>query len=356
MLDRWAEVRDVLAEDGERWRAGCATTVLHGSLLEAHAAAWTGRGELMESLVAPAPANASPRETQRHHVELVTTQVAALLVIGDSHRAEKLLCDEGFGHEALPLSDRALLAVAGGRVEQAVELARRDRARSANRGYHIGYSAMQQTIVSVLVAQGKLTTAQEMLTAAREKGPRLAHLLDIAEAQIHWALGEGERAKAQLRECERAAAEHGLAVGLDLCWAELADLALRTGDHLEAKRCLVAIENLAETMPTSRVLMQAKLVKSIVEGDAASAEACLELVRRRGQPFETATVLEKLVRHGAGEPNLLSLAYEDLGALGALLHRSWLRYLMREHAIVVPAARARRPKTSSCWPFSSPTG
>lgn len=341
MLDRWGEVRDVLAETGERWRAGSATTVLYGSLLEALAALWTGHSDLFEKLSErdlPAPESAAPRAVHRHRAERVTAQVTALLVIGDSVRAEELLADEDLG--AVPLGTRAALAAMRGEVEPAVDLARRDRTRSANHGYHIGYSAMQLTIITALVAQGKLTAAREMLTAARETGPRLGHLLDIAEARIQWALGESEAAKAKLLACERAAAERGLSVGVDLCLAELADLALQAGDQDEAKRCLVAIEELAQTMPTSRVLMHAELVRSLVDGDHASADECLAMVRRRGQPFEMATVYEKLVRHGVADPALLSSAYDGLGEFDALLHRSWLRNLMREHAIVVPG-RAR---------------
>ncbi|MFE0022055.1 AAA family ATPase [Amycolatopsis sp. NPDC059021] len=337
MLDRWGEVRDVLADTGERWRAGSATTVLHGSLLEAFAALWTGHSGLFEHLSErdlPAPEGAAARAARSHRTERVTAQASALLVIGDSARAGELLA--GADPESLPLGDRAALAAMRGEVEQAVDLARRDRTRSAGRGYHIGYSATQLTIITVLVAQGKLTAAREMLTAAREPGPRLGHLLDIAEARIQWALGESEGAKAKLLACEQAAAERGLAVGLDLCWAELADLALQTGDPDEAKRCLGAIEELAGTMPTSRVLTHAALVRSLVDGDRASAEECLAMVRRRGQPLETATVYEKLVRHGAGDPALLSSAYEIFGGFGALLHRSWSRNLMREHGIVVP--------------------
>ncbi|MFC4078534.1 helix-turn-helix transcriptional regulator, partial [Amycolatopsis samaneae] len=337
MLDRWGEVRAVLGESGERWRTGSATTVLHGSLLEAHAALWTGHGDLVEKLSErdfPAPEGAGPRAVRRHRAELVTSRAAALLVLGDAERAGELLAGQEPG--GTPLCDRATLAAMRGEADLAVDLARRARTGGAHRGYHIGYSAMQQTIIAMLVAQGKLSAARETLTAAREAGPRLGHLLDIADAQIQRALGESEAARAKLLDCERTAAERGLAVGTDLCWAELADLALQAGDHDEAKRCLGAIEDLARTMPTSRVRLHAALVGSLVDGDPARAEECLDLARRRGQPFEIATVSEKLVRHGAADPGLLSAAYEHLDAIDALLYRSWLRNLMREHAIVVP--------------------
>ncbi|GAA1981910.1 AAA family ATPase [Amycolatopsis minnesotensis] len=332
MLDRWAEARDVL---GEQWRAGSATTVLHGSLLEATAALWTGHSGLFQKLPArplPEPEGAGPRWLRRRRTDWVAAQVAASLVIGESGHAEQLLAGEDLDVDVLSWSDRAALAAMRGQVEPV----REDGTCGANGGYHIGYSAARQASIFLLVAQGKLATARKTLNAAREARPRFGHLLDIADARIHCALGEDELGTARLLDCERVATERGLAVGMDLCLAERADLALRTGEPVEAKRCLVALEKLAETMPMSRVLMHAKLVRSLVDGDPADVADCLALVRRRGHPLETATAYERLVRRGVADPPLLGEAYRSLGVLDALLYRSWLRNLMREHAIVVP--------------------
>ncbi|MDT8912062.1 LuxR family transcriptional regulator [Amycolatopsis sp. PS_44_ISF1] len=341
MLDRWGEVRAVLGGSGPRWRAGSATTVLHGSLLEAQAALWTGHSALFEGLPErdfSAPANVLSRVVCRRGAELAISRAAALLVLGDAAAAAELLAVEDPGE--VPLGHRAALAALRGEAGLAVELAGRAATSGARGGDDIGYSAMQQAIISMMVAQGKLTAAREALTSARQARPRLGYLLDLAEARICHALGEGAAARVKLAECAQTAAERGLAVGTDLCLAEITDLALQAGDFDEAKRCLIAIEGLARTMPTSRVRLHAALIRSLVNADRPGAAKCLELARERGQPFEIAMTTEKLVRHGVAKPMLLIAAYEHLGEFDARLYRSWLRNLMREHSVVVPG-RAR---------------
>lgn len=335
MLDRWGEARDLLAKTEQCWRAGDATSVMFGSLIQALAALWTGRGDQFERSLA-GRAHWPLRDVRRHRVEQVHSHVTALLVTGDSSRAEKLLIDEDLPVESLRLGERAMVAAMRGAVDLAVDLARRGVANDTNRGHLAGSAAMYQSVIAGLVSQGRLTTAREMRSAARETDQRLGHLLDLGQAQIERALGEDERARAKLHDCLRAATERGLLIGLDTAWAELADLALRAGDRLEAMRCLAAIEHLAQTMPTSRVLALARLVRATVCGEQQAAGECLRLVRERGQPLELAVVMERLVRSGAGDPKLLIEAYEILGGLDALLYRSWLRHLMREHSIVVP--------------------
>jgi tetratricopeptide (TPR) repeat protein len=333
MLERWGQARDLLAKTEQRWRAGNATSVMFGSLIQALAALWTGRVDQFERSLA-ARAHWPLRDVRRHRVEQVNSYASALLVTGDAGRAEKLLIDEDIPVESLRLGDRAMIAAMRGQVDLAVDLARRG---VMNGGANLaGAAATHQSVIAVLVPQGRLTAAREILTAARETDQRLGHLLDIAQAQIDRALGENERAAAKLRDCLGAATERGLLIGVDTGWAELADLALQAGDRQQARRCLAEIEHLARTMPTSRVLALTRLVRATVHGDQEAAGECLRLVRERGQPLELAMVMERLVRNGAGDPALLSEAYEILGALDALLYRSWLRNLMREHGIVVP--------------------
>lgn len=322
MLDRWSDVRDLLDQAWDCWHTGNPTSAMVGDLLESLAALWTGDPDRFERGLAGRP--------HRHE------QVSALLVIGDTTRAEKLLIDRDMPVERLPLDDRALFAALRGEVTLAVDLARRGIATGEIRGHGVGSAAMYHTVVDVLVSQGRLTAAREMLAAARETGPRLGHLLDIAAARLDRGLGENERAAARMRDCLATTAERGLVVGTDVVCSELADLALDAGDRQEALRCLAELERLAETMPTARTLVHARLVRAIVCGDRSAADDCLRLVRERGQPMEQAIVSSRLVLYGVGDPALLSPAYELLGELDALLYRSWFRNLMREHGVVVP--------------------
>lgn len=334
MLDRWGEARDLLAKTEQRWRAGNAASLMYGSLIQTLAALWTGRVDQFERSLA-ARAHWPLRDVRRHRVEQVHSHVTALLVTGDSSRAGKLLIDEDVPVESLSLGDRAMIAAMRGEADLAVDLARRAVVNGSNRSY-LGSAAMHQSVIAVLVSRGKLTAAREMLSSARETDQQLGHLLDIAQAQIERALGENKRARAKLRDCLPAATDRGRLIGLDTGWAELADLALQDGDRREAMRCVTAIEHLAQTMPTSRGLALARLVRATVCDEPKAAGECLRLTRERGQPLELAMVMERLVRNGAGDPKLLSEAYQILGDLDALLYRSWLRNLMRECGIVVP--------------------
>lgn len=337
MLDRWDQVRDLLARTEDQWRAGNTTSVRYGSQLYLMAALWTGRVERFEQSLADR-SQWPLRDVGRHRVEHVNSHLTALLVTGDSSRAEKLLIDEDLPVESLRLANRAMLAAMCGQADLAVHLATRGIANGTDRDLDAGSAAMYQNVVEVLVAQGKLTTAREMLITARETGPQLEHLLYIAEARIDRALGENGRAAAKLRAFLETR-ERGLLVGADLCWSELADLALEAGDRQEARRCLAELELVAESMPTSRALTHARLVRACVCHAPQAAGESLRLARERGQPLELAATAARLVRHGAGEPTLLSEVYELLGELGALLYRSWIRNLMRQHGVVVPGRK-----------------
>ncbi len=186
--------------------------------------------------------------------------------------------------------------------------------------------------MSVLLSQGRFNAARELLTAARATTPMLAHLLDIAEARVDTALGETDRAAKRLH-----AATCGLAVGTDIAWADLAELALRNNDRAGAKKALEALEDLASAMPTGRVLLHRHLVRACLGREPAGE--CLWLARERAQPLELAVAAERLVRHGATDPKVLTEVYEVLGSLDALLYRARLRNLMRENGIEIPGGQ-----------------
>ncbi|MFE6610441.1 hypothetical protein [Amycolatopsis sp. NPDC057786] len=287
--DRWTEAADLLAEN-DSWRTESPVSAMLGELFGGLAELWDGR-------CARFGANLTERErwplrtVPRYRNDQITVYVSALLVLGERARAEKLLADEEFPETGLRDGERSMLAAMRGQPARAIDFARRAVTGRSPRGYDIGSAATQLSTVSVLLSQGRATEARELLTAARATAPTLAHLLDIAEARVDVASGETDRAVRRLH-----AATRGLAVGTDIAWAELAELALRRNDRASAKQALGALEDLATAMPTGRVLLHRHLVRACL-GEEPAGE-CLWLARERGQPLELAVVTERLARHG----------------------------------------------------------
>ncbi|MFL6124018.1 AAA family ATPase [Actinophytocola sp.] len=325
-LDRWQEASDALGSDQD------PTTSLFGELTRTMAELWLGRPDRFEHSLANR-GDWPLRSVRRHLLTQVESHVTALLVTGDRHRAERLLAAEGLSADELGPHCRSMLAAARGEAALAVDLARRGVAGAGNRGYETRSAGMAASTVSVLVARGELTAARQLLDLARATPPTLAHLLDLAEAQLDRAFGDDEGARTRLLRC---AAETEARVGMDLVWSELVDLALERGDRDEAERGLAELTRLH---PSSRVTMLTLLARATVEKDHEAARECERLTRDRGQLLEQAIVLERLVRHGQCEPRLLGEAYELLGGLDAVLYRAWLRNLMREHGVPVPGRK-----------------
>lgn len=337
LLDRWDKVRDLLARTRNRWHTGSPASVMFGLRLESAAALWTG--DLVRFEEGLTALRNLPMPGERHRVAQIGSYVTGLLIVGDPSRAEKLLSDLGLPEERLRPAERTLLAALRGSPCPTPEPALRCRPHGMAGSIDAASTGADQLTISILVAQGRLTAARQRLTSARAGEPQLAHLLDFAEARIDRALGDTKRAVHTLRDCLAVVAERGLVVGTDLCWAELADLSLETGDRETVRRSLTALGGLAERMPTGRAVLLAGLVTSTVDGDRAAAAECLRAARERGQPFELAVMMERLVRCGVADPRLLSEAYSLYGKFDALLYRAWLRNLMRERGIVVPGRR-----------------
>ncbi|MGW5704094.1 hypothetical protein [Amycolatopsis japonica] len=284
LRDRWTEAAELLAEN-DSWLGE-----LFGDLAEL----WDGRS-------ARFGANLTERErwpsrtVPRHLNDQITSYVAALLVLGERARAENLLADEAFPESGLRDSERSLLAAMRGRPALAIDFAHRSLAGRSGPGHDIGASAMYLSTVSVLLSQGRPTEARRLLTAARATAPTLAHLLDIAEARVDIAVGETDRATRRLH-----AATRGLAVGTDIAWADLADLALRRNDRASAQQALDALSALAAAMPTGRVLLHRHLVRACLGEEPA--DECLWLARERDQPLELAVVAERLANRAVRSP------------------------------------------------------
>ncbi|EIE99318.1 ATP-binding protein [Saccharomonospora glauca] len=336
LLDRWDEARELLATTTGHRRAES------GALLRDYLLAvcefWTGRRRDFTHSLYDDEGGPYPPHTWWWS-RMVNAHTTVLLTVGNLSGAEKTLACANLSGDQLDPSEQAHLAALRGHADVAVALGRQCLATPPLHGGGLGRAPMAQAVATLLVSRGRITDAGELLANVRSAGTPLAHLLDYAEALVDHALGKPDEATRRLRRALSGGRERGLLVGADLCWSQLAELALERGDREEAGRCLTEIERVATAMPTGRAATHALLVRATVNGDQEAAAACLRLGRERGQPFELATVITRLVRHGVGDPKRLSEAYDLFGKLGATLERAWLRNLMREHEIPVPGRR-----------------
>ncbi|WP_253776447.1 AAA family ATPase [Goodfellowiella coeruleoviolacea] len=337
-LDRWDEARVLLAGTRDSWAANPTSAGL-GELFTAITELWSGNPEPFERGLANRDRRPL-REVERHRMQWVNAYVTLLLTLGDLSRAEKLIIDENLDTGQLLLNNQALLEALRGHADTAIDLARRSMARNLALGHDTGRAAVQSAATALLLSQGRLTTARNLLAATRASNPVLGHLLTYAEAGLDRVLGETERATAKLTAAQHSARERGLVIGTEFAVRQLAEMALDSGQLDVAQGHLAEAERIAEAMRTSRTALYALLLRAVVEHDHDAGKECLRVARERGQSLELAGVLESLVRYGVGDTGLLPEAYEIYGELGALLHRARLRALMREHEIVVPGRQA----------------
>ncbi|MBB5896324.1 LuxR C-terminal-related transcriptional regulator [Kutzneria kofuensis] len=328
LLNRWRQARDLLAADD----LDPAFTSLRALVR-----LWFGEpAEFENSAAALAAGAGDPRQRPQQ----ACWYAGALLTLGELGRAEQLLAETGLAAEHLRLPGRVLVAAERGRFDEALELARKSIATGPPFGSDVGQAGMYQVAATILASRGKLARARELLAAGRAGRPALGHLLAVPEALIEVALGRTAQARAVLREALDQAEDDGLVVHTDVLWTALADLAVRTGCQEEVPQCLREVELVAKQMGTGRAELNRLALLALVDKDPKAAEAGIDLARRRGQPMELASLLERLVRYGVADPALLAEAYDLLGGLDALMSRAWLRNTMRCNGISIPGRQA----------------
>ncbi|GAB3733870.1 hypothetical protein GCM10027598_58870 [Amycolatopsis oliviviridis] len=338
MLDRWPEAEVHLTNVAPPKEEGKRQAVL-ARLIGISAPLWQGKPEAFDRSLRDRK-NWPAREVGRYREELVDAHLTGLLLTGELGRAEDLLVAEGLVWEETRPCVRTLAATLRGDFRSATALVSRIVAERSAPGFAAATAGMYHATVSALVSQGRLATARALSTAAEATRPVLAHLLDFTEAQIDRALGDDRGAADRYTAALAAAAERGLVIGTDIANAELAELAWVLGDLDTAKECLKTAQWLAAARYSGgRAVLLAEFVEAVVTRDEAAGARSLKLARRRGQPFELASTMVRLVKHGVAAPALLSEAYELLGDLGALLLRAQTRNLMQEHGIGVPGRR-----------------
>ncbi|HWC80843.1 MAG TPA: AAA family ATPase [Pseudonocardiaceae bacterium] len=338
LLDRWREAADLLESAVDHKAAGPASADL-AEIFRAGAAFWLGRPERFERNLSD-PTRWRLNGVGRHHLERVQSQARLLLAQGELHRAEELLAAERVPAQRMSTTDRSLLAGATGDWRAALNLARLSIATGNAPGYEPGHVAMHQLAATILLASGQPNRARALLDAALAADPVLPHLLAGPAAAVERAFGFPDRAARRLRDGLELAADKGFVMGTDLLWFELAELELLAVRPERARVHLTELDRVADAVGGTRPALHSMIIRAVLEQDADTAERAIRLAARRGQPFEQARTIDVLVRHGVGAAEHLLTAYRLLGRLGALLHRTWLRTLMREHDVAVPGRRA----------------
>ncbi|WHT22764.1 hypothetical protein N8J89_17365 [Crossiella sp. CA-258035] len=366
--------QDALTETAEGRSAPGARTPLHAKLLRAFALTLLGRWlvtrELLREIRADPAADEEVAQQVRSFSSLVhlwlgdrsefdqevaalprrvaagerpvpelLAHTGALLVLGEPHRAERLLTETNLPVQ-LALPSRMLRAVGDGRFPEALELARKEIATSAPNGCDPGQTAMCQLAATIQLLGGRLFRGRELIAAARARGPALPHLLALPEALYEWAFGETGRVRSILLAAVRQAEQEGVLAHVDEVWLALADLDVSIDDPGCLPTYLAKVEQVAARLGTERAELNRLTLHALVHEDQHAARAALDLLRTRAQPLEQAIVLERLVRYGIGAPALLAESYQRYGELDALMSRSWLRTLMRRHGVAVPGRQA----------------
>ncbi|GAA3586288.1 LuxR family transcriptional regulator [Amycolatopsis ultiminotia] len=334
VLDCWPEVAQLLAETRQLWQDN-ELARFFGSMFEVLAALWTGHPQPFQATLA-ARDRWSLREVERLRVRQTIISLSTLLTLGDLRQAERLLAAEHLDPARLPLSDQALLARMRGDADTAVDLALRHHVMAGAHGWNSNRAPMHLAAAEVLVSRGRLTAARELLAAAWSPRPMLAHLITCGEAHVLEALGDRAEATTRLVLGHTMSSDGGVVAATELVTFRLAEQAVDRGDLPTALTYLTELENIAHTMQTERARLYALLLRAAIKQDTSVGEECIALARERGQSFEVAWVIARLVRSRAAGPELLPEAYQILGDNGALLYRARMRYLMRRHSIAVP--------------------
>lgn len=308
------------AHEGD-WRVRPSTARL-GHLVLAQAHLLLGRQDRFEHAL----------DAAGSHWEVAHLRLLPALLDADAEAVEKILACTGIAVERLAPAHRAAITLLRGDFRLGENLAR----ALGNGSDDIAATVVQERIATLAFARGQLTLSRDLITGSRNVGAALPYLLDSAEAKIDQALGDHEQARTRLRQGLARAADRSTVLGTDRLWAQLAELQLRRGDIDGARRCCREAERVSDS---PGVRLRAQVVRAIVERDADLASIAIGLATDRRQPLEFATTVGRLVSHGLADPRILKQAYEFVEELDALLCRSWLRGLMRDHGVVVPGRR-----------------
>lgn len=333
-LGRWREGRELLDENREVWAGGDPVLEDHANIYRTGVGAMLGEpAELYRFVAEPGRWRSSDMPNQSF--EVVRHEANMLLALGELRPAARLLERNSLRVSQLAYSDRFVVEFMRGDWSRAMDTARRSMAATVPRVRPVGWAMLHLGAAQVHIDGGKLSRARQLIESGRS-GP-LPYLFDFAEAQVLRALGEHEEADERLRGGLRTAGAHGFELGTEGMWAELAVRAHTDGDTATAEEHLARLEELAERLGSGRARLYLLAVRARVRGDEAAAEEAYRLARERAQPYEMTITYTRLARSGYRTAELLPEAYRLAGGLGALLLRSRLRRVMRDHNVPVPS-------------------
>ncbi|WP_394617304.1 LuxR C-terminal-related transcriptional regulator [Lentzea sp. JNUCC 0626] len=331
LLGRWQESICILGDVNRSEFTD--TTRDQVDRLHACAELWLGSSSRFNQMMTTLPERVA---ADAPGLQEVNDHVGTLLVLAELGKADQVLSRTGSHPFQLGLASRSIAATYRGDIDEALELTQKCIATSAPAGCDPVQTAMYQVSAALQLYRGRLTRAQELIAAARRRGPALPHLLAITEAGHHLVLGEIGRARAVLENAVQEAGLRDVLARTEGLWILLADIALLTGQTGLLPVYLRRIEHVNDRMNTELTEINRLTLHALVESDHTSAQAAIKLIRHRRQPLEQVAVLQRLVRYGVADPALLTEAYSLLGEMNALLSRSSARTLMRRHNIVVP--------------------
>ncbi|GAB7052336.1 helix-turn-helix transcriptional regulator [Catenuloplanes indicus] len=323
LLNRWTEAARVLSG---------APPSLAAENLAAQIAAVTGDPVEVRGGPARRGPDAPRAWTRRHRTGTAMTRFRLAAIAGDLAGAERVLADADLTVDVLPEPDRALHRWRAGRWDEALDDARFSVATDLTLVFHPAQCTLHRVAAEVLLARGWPARARALLENARADAAPLPHLLAPAAAELEWILGDPGAAARTVRDALAEAAAQGVLIGVDELRLAATELAMARGDAPAAKEAALA----APAPGSTAGELRAATAAMIAHRDAGRADTVLTLARRIGQPYELARTIERVVRWTGRRPELLAEAYDLLGALGAILHRSRVRQAMRDHGVTVP--------------------
>ncbi|MGC4812254.1 AAA family ATPase [Micromonospora sp. DT228] len=316
-------VADALAGDGSAGGVPVADA-LAGDLPVAGAPAGDGSG-----------LGGSVRGAARRRFADTVARVSLAAVVGALDQADRELTAAGLTVDDLPPPERCLVHWRAGRWDAANDAALLGIAADLPVTRPVAHSTVHRAAAEILLARGWPVRARAMLDVARADDAPLPYLLAPVAAEAEWILGDAPAAERVVGDALAAATRHGLVVGLDELWLVAAELATERGDG-EAARTAAASAVTAADQTTAIGALRIATAQLIVRPDRMRAGDLVALARVVGQPHEVARAIERVVRWTGRSVELLGEAYEILGDLGAILHRSRVRQAMRDHGITVP--------------------
>ncbi len=335
LIGRWNQAREVF--DEARRHPDAERVARHIRTFSAVVNLWQGELTEFHAELAALPERAAAGEQVWHEINYHTS---ALLALGELHQAEEFLTRSGWSAAQLPTRARALLALFNGRTDEALELARTTIATTPPLGCDGPQTTLVHFAAVLQLSRGRLTRSRALVRAAHARRPVLPHLLYMVDALDEMVFGRAETARGLLRTALHEVDERGIVAQTEMLLLFLAETERSAGDTSRLLEYQRRIETVARRTGTGAAEVSRLSLKALIEDDRAAAQAAMDLVRKRAQPFELAVVLARLVRYGMADPALLSEAYALYGDIDALMSRHWLRMEMREHGVPVPGRQA----------------